>query len=41
MDDIDDKHKDGISHLKLNDDIKAENLGSDLFVKMTFKLTIK
>lgn len=41
MDDIDDKHKDGISHLKLNDDIKAEKLGSDLFVKMTFKLTIK
>ena len=41
MDDIESDHKDGISHLKLNDNIKTETFESELIVKMTFKLTIK
>ena len=38
---IEDIYKDGISHLKLKDDLKIENIDSDLIVKYKFQLTIK
>ena len=41
IEDIEDIYKDGISHLKLKDDLKIENIDSDLIVKYKFQLTIK
>ena len=41
MDDIENEYKDGISHLKLKDDLKIENIVPNLIVKYKFHLTTK